>query len=178
MTNLLLNRHLLLIQYIEVNFERIPGEKDNNIYLSIIQASEDSVKLQVESGERVKLYLKATDNWKIHSVSYNGTDVTSQIVNNIYTTPAIYQSSAIYVLYESYNTRINNTQLYNNVRVSVGQGFVQVFNIIPRTLLRVYSTSGQLLRQIKTSSETEKIPLQMGNIYIIKVGNRMFKIKL
>ena len=91
-------------QAIEVNFGKIPGETDHNIYLSIIHEDNDTTKLQVEKGEKVKLQIKAVDNCRIQSVCYNGNDVTSQLVDGFYTTPAIYQSAVIRILYESGNT--------------------------------------------------------------------------
>ena len=89
-------------QTIEVNFERIPGEVDDEIYLSIFQTENDCTKLQVEKGERVKLQIKAADNWRVQSISYNGMDVTSELVDGYYTTPEIYQNAELHIVYGTY----------------------------------------------------------------------------
>ena len=88
-------------QTIEVNYERIPGEVDDNIYLSIFQTENDCTKLQVEKGEKVRLQINAADNWRVQSVSYNGIDVTSELVDGYYTTPEIYKNAELHIVYES-----------------------------------------------------------------------------
>lgn len=54
----------------------------------------------VVKGETIKLDLIHSDDWKIDSVTFNGEDVTEQVVNNTYTTAPIEADATIVVAYK------------------------------------------------------------------------------
>lgn len=58
------------------------------------------VKHIVELGKKYSFQLDNGKDGKITMVKFNGIDVTSEVVNNQYTTPVITENSEIYVEYD------------------------------------------------------------------------------
>lgn len=66
----------------------------------------------------------------------------------------------------------------NGIQLIVGDDMLTIIN--PDYMgenIYIYTISGQLIKEVKSSNEKTSIPLQQG-IYIVKIGNRSFKIIL
>ncbi len=71
------------------------------IYLTLKQGNGGAIKLQVSSGERYTLAVQPPAGGNVKSVTFNGTDVTGQIVDNTYLTPAITDDAELHVVYDT-----------------------------------------------------------------------------
>jgi hypothetical protein len=71
------------------------------VYLTIKQGAGRVVKVKVNVGEAYTCYIQPSESAKIISVTFNGTDITSQLVDNSFLTPAITESSELIVNYDS-----------------------------------------------------------------------------
>jgi hypothetical protein len=67
------------------------------VYLSIKQGNNGVVKVSVNIGERYTLCIQPSENEQVKSVFFNGTDVTSQLVDDTYLTPAISEDAELIV---------------------------------------------------------------------------------
>ena len=76
-------------------FEDIP------ISLTIQHAENVFMKQFVKRGASIKLSLLPAEGWKIKAVTFNGSDVTSELNEYVYTTPAINADAILSVSYES-----------------------------------------------------------------------------
>ena len=73
------------------------------LFLTIKQGNGGIVKLQVSAGEKCTCHLVplTLETGKLNSVTYNGIDVTNQLVDNTYTTPSITGDSELVVNFDS-----------------------------------------------------------------------------
>ena len=71
------------------------------VYLTIKQSNGGAVKARLNVGESYNFTIQPTEGVKLLSVLYNGTDVTKQLVDNTYTTPAITEDSDLVVNFDS-----------------------------------------------------------------------------
>ena len=71
------------------------------VYLTIKQSNGGAVKARLNVGESYNFTIQPTEGVKLLSVLYNGTDVTKQLVENTYTTPAITEDSDLVVNFDS-----------------------------------------------------------------------------
>ena len=71
------------------------------VYLTIKQSNGGAVKARLNVGESYNFTIQPTEGVKLLSVLYNGTDVTKQLVENTYTTPALTEDSDLVVNFDS-----------------------------------------------------------------------------
>jgi hypothetical protein len=71
------------------------------VYLTIKQSIGGAVKARLNVGESYNLNVQPVAGVKLLSVLYNGTDVTKQLVENTYVTPAITEDSELVVNFDS-----------------------------------------------------------------------------
>ena len=71
------------------------------VYLTIKQSLGGAVKVQMNVGESYNLNIQPVAGVKLLSVLYNGTNVTKQLVENTYVTPAITEDSELVVNFDS-----------------------------------------------------------------------------
>ncbi len=83
------------------NFENKIEALPSYVYLTIKQSIGGSVKARVNVGESYNFNVQPVEGTKLLSVLYNGTDVTKQLVENTYTTPAITEDSELVVNFDS-----------------------------------------------------------------------------
>jgi hypothetical protein len=84
-----------------VNFGNHIETLPSYVYLTIKQGNGGIVKARLNVGESYNFTVQPTEGAKLLSVLYNGTDVTKQMVENTYTTPAITEDAEMIVNYDS-----------------------------------------------------------------------------
>lgn len=158
-------------QSFEVVFKKTP------VQFAIKHANNGSMIFATDPGTSHKIKINPEDGWRINSVTFNDTDVTNDLdANNVYTTPPITQNATLKVSFESTSTPIFEM---TSERISV---FSQNSNIVIKgtesgTPVGVYSESGASLTSTKSQGDDLRIQLPYGT-YIVKVGNRTFKVVL
>jgi hypothetical protein len=70
------------------------------VYLTIKQSTGGVVKARLNVGESYNLMVQPADGITLKSLLFNGTDVTKQLVENTYVTPAITEDSELVVIYD------------------------------------------------------------------------------
>ncbi len=71
-----------------VNFKGL-NTKAETVAFTHSVAGHTSVVSKAVKGETVALTLTPAEGWKVESVSFNGEDVTSEVADNVYTTPVL-----------------------------------------------------------------------------------------
>jgi len=66
-----------------------------DVYLVISQSEAGRVRIPVTKGASYALVIETENGWKINSVTYDGTDVTEQVVDGTYTTPGIFETAEL-----------------------------------------------------------------------------------
>lgn len=144
--------------------------------LTINQADNGTISMQVSKGKAYTFTIAANYGWKIHSVMFNNTDVTNHLSNDgKYTTPAINNNSWLSVVYENIDEDALTTLAESNVKIQGTSFGARVIDAEMGDMIRVYTTDGKLQHSVKVESSRVDIPLEKDNIYIIQVGTKTMK---
>lgn len=158
---------------IDVTFAELP------VYLTIKSADNGTIAQEVEKGKAYSFVITPSEGWNIESVSFNGTNVTSQLDGNKYTTPAITTDSELNVVYKQNGaSAVSSVSSESNVKVFASNGSLTIDNVGTSTTLSVYSSSGSMVVSESIGVGTTTIDLPTNNIYIIKVGEETYKFSM
>ena len=157
---------------IEVEFEEEP------IYLTIKQADNGSTKLKVNKWEEYNFSFYPAEGWEIHSVSFNGEDVTDKLTqNNSYSIPKVEYNSELIVSYVAINNGICDViGNSSSAKVIGSNSSIIVLDTLGGEPIDVYSASGTLVCSTTANLDKTIINVDNHNVYIVKVGNTTFKI--
>ncbi len=156
----------------------IVSEGEYNPTLLVKQAEGGLVgtKVNKESAHTFTIYVET--GWKIHSVTFNGNDVTNKLSSdNTYTTPAITENSTLAVVYEQKGSAVNAIKNQNVKVIATSEG-VKVTGVNADDVIRVYTVDGALHQSVRAESSQVEIPLRKDNVYLIKVGVQTMKVRL
>lgn len=153
-------------------------DTDTNPSFTIIQADYGLVSTKVPVGSSYTFTIKANDGWRIHSVSFNDEDVTSQLNDKMeFITPAITENSTLCVVYEE-DVPSAMPSLRNSTMKIKGTSYgARVTDASLGDIIQIYSKDGILQNSVNVNSEIMDIPLAKGDVYIIKVGDKTLKLK-
>ena len=145
--------------------------------LTIKQADNGSVGVQVSKGSVYTFTIAPSNGWKIHSVTFNNSDVTSLLTNNnAFTTPAITSNSTLSVVYEQGDDSAVKSLSMSNVKIQAKSLGVRVIDANIDDIISVYTVDGILLNSVKVDGKIVDIPLYKDNVYVIKVGTKTVKL--
>ncbi|MBR6286215.1 MAG: hypothetical protein IKR18_04395, partial [Bacteroidaceae bacterium] len=145
--------------------------------LTIKQADNGSVKVQVSKGSVYTFTMTPNNGWKVHSVAFNNSDVTSQLSENgSFITPAITNNSILSVVYEQAIDAINATRT-SNVKILATSEGIKVVDADMDDIIHIYTTDGLLQHSEAVHSQTIDIPLTKRGVYIVKVGEKTVKLE-
>lgn len=145
--------------------------------LTIKQADNGSVGVQVSKGSVYTFTIAPSNGWKIHSVTFNNSDVTSLLTNNnAFTSPAITSNSTLSVVYEQGDDSAVKSLSMSNVKIQATSLGVRVIDANIDDIIRVYTVDGILLNSVKVDGKIVDIPLYNDNVYVIKVGTKTVKL--
>lgn len=143
--------------------------------ITIKTAESGSVKWHCNYGDTPSLEITPSQGWKVNTIMYNGSDVTSSLINGIYSIPAIKDNGELNISFE--NTQ--NSPKLIDIRHKV---YSYKSNIVIEGAnnenINIYTTNGKLLQTIKSDNEKFLLPIQTGNTYFIKIGENSFKVIL
>lgn len=146
--------------------------------LLALQDAFGAMKLQMKRSEQQTLFFQAAKGWKVHSVSYNGIDVTAQLgVDGSFTTPALFADATINVVYEEITPNAIASAEPAAVHVSPAQGGIMVGGAKAGSPCSVYTFDGRLAaRQTISSADSEYFALPSGQVYVVQVGAKRLKV--
>lgn len=156
----------------------IVGEEEYNPTLFIKQADNGMVSTKVNKGSSCTFTIYVESGWKIHSVTFNGTDVTDKLdSNNSYTTPEINENSTLHVIYEQ-NTSNTRAAICSEVNVKVVDDGVVISNAKPDSQCVVFLANGQQVVNTVIRNDNHRITLHKGQVYLLKIDGKTFKFAL
>ena len=146
----------------------------SGLYLTIKQADSGCVKQEVTMGSSYTFLIEPSEGWSMHSVSFNGTDVTGQVVDGKYITPAITKDSELNIVFKQGSSSVKEVEATHNVKVAANGGTLNISGADESDYVKVYSMNGSLVESAKGNTS---FPLGSG-VYIIRVGNETFKVAM
>lgn len=144
--------------------------------LSINHAGDGFVQHYVKADEPYTLYIGSEEGTRINTVMFNGENVTDRLIDGYYTTPNITRPSKIVISYEQDPDGIAYVPNDSKLHVYGYEGSLFVSGIEEPQSMSVYTLDGKLT-STQTLEGDSKIKLNEG-IYIVKVGERTFKVSL
>ena len=144
--------------------------------LTIKQANNGTVNMQVTKGSVYTFTITPDAGWKIHSVMFNNSDVTNQLSNDgRFTTPTITSNSTLSVVYEQDNNSVNAIKA-SNTKIMVTSKGIRVVDANIGDFVRVYTSDGLLQHSVKVDAQSIDIPLTKSDVYIVKAGGKTVKL--
>ena len=149
------------------------------IFAFTLKCSEaGAFKKKVKYGEVAEFEIQPSSNWTISSITFNGTDVTNELVENTYTTPAITCDSELNVVFVTSESSIYSVYNTSDVVVSASQQTIHIKGLEENTPVAVYNTNGQLYHSATATDYDININMSKEGVYLVKVGNKTFKVIL
>ena len=156
---------------IEGTFTQLPS-----IYLTINQADNGYVKQHLTEGAVCTFTIEAAEGWKIHTVTFNGEDVTSQLTEEgTFTTPALQADATLNIAYEQLDNAIERTQA-SAIKVQGHQGTLRITGATEGEAISVYTTGGTLVANETAKDDETNLTLPEGQVYIVTVADKVVKI--
>jgi len=147
------------------------------IELMIKSAENGSITQYCEYGAAPSYSFSPANGWIINSILFNGSDVTGQIVNGVYTLPLLVSNSELVVTFSSTATP-SQSVISSKVKVSTSDSRIVVEGLEQGGVLDLYDVNGQRLTSIKSDGELINIPVSKNTIYLLKTKEQTFKVIL
>lgn len=139
----------------------------------------------VESGKKHTLPISVADNWKLESLTLNGEDVTDQVKDGVYTTPALNERADLAATFAfdgamALPSSADEIVTDLNLRGWSQDGKLYVAGLKEGQTLNVYTLGGARMVSFAVSAETAEITVPAGEAYIVTVseGNQTVALKL
>lgn len=157
-----------------VTFKQMEVE---TVSFTISSSEGGSLKQEIPVGSSTAYQIFPTENWKINTITFNGVDVTSELVDNQYTTPAITENSILSVVFVKSDEGIH-TSMASQIKVYASQKNIIVKGTTVDTPIQIYSTSGQMIHSTRSGDDVTTIALAESGVYLIKIENNTYKVNL
>ena len=156
-----------------VNIQEFEDEEDAH-YITIRLGDGGVLKQSVEVGNTYVYAVAADEDWEVSTVTFDGKDMTSQLLNGQFSTPVITGNSELNVVFRQTSTRVNERKVDSAVKVYANGRSVTVRGAEEDVPVSIFSTNGMLV-----DSSTGNATFTLGSgIYIVKVGTETFKVSL
>ena len=153
------------------------GTKD--CLLTIKGLNGGSIALKCKTRSAYSFLITSEEGWGVSSVTFNGSDVTADVADDgTYTTPSLTGNSELSVVFEKSGSAVKEVMTDNPLYVSAGNGAVYISNADRTLKATVYTADGKQVKQAAVPAGATRIPLSEGQLYIIKVGDRTFKVTM
>ena len=145
-------------------------------YLTIRQADNGEVGIAVDLGRTYKVRITPSTGWKIHTVTFDGKDMTAQLAaDNTFTTPTINGSAVLNVAYVKEGSAIAAATA-SRIKVQGHQGTISITGATEGAAIGLYTTSGTLVATATAEGKSTQLTVPTGQVYIVKVADTVVKI--
>ena len=129
-------------------------------------------------GETATYEIVPSENWEINTVTFNGTDVTTELVDNVFTTPEITEDSELSVVFVDLATSVFSVYNTSDVKVYASQQTINIKGLEDNTPVAVYNPNGQMEYSKVATDYEMNINMNKDGVYLVKVGEKTFKVML
>lgn len=164
------------IASVEANYQFEVYYKEKPVTLHLVSGQGGSIDLQIEKGSRFTCNFKEEEGWRVNTVLFNGSDVTSDwSVADGYTTPAITGESTLSVSFELVSS-IASQAVSHLKAYSREEGVLTLEGLTVGEQVYIYSTEGKLETSFNCSSSTARVNLSTDAIYVVNTANGTVKV--
>ena len=149
-------------------------------YLTIRQADNGEVGIAIDLGRTYRVRIAASEGWKVHSVTFDGVDMTAQLdEGDTFTTPTLNGSAVLNVAYEQVGDVDNVASAERNaVKVRGYQGDLFISGTETGDHIVIDTVEGVALAEVEAEGEEVQLSLPQSQLYIVKAAGKVVKIQL
>lgn len=138
------------------------------------------IEQEVPEGEKLTLRFAPDDGYRIHSVTYNGSDVTELLdSDNLFTTPTINSDAKVAVVFEKIPDGIVMMESSSGMRVQVGNRQISISGATSKEVLQLYNAEGQLVKTIQADADgVATLTVSKKGLYIVSSADKNFKLRI
>jgi len=144
--------------------------------LSIKSAINGVVNLVCYHGDTPTFSIAPEAGWKINSIIYNGSDITTEASNSEYTVPPVTKNTTLTISYESLTASpvigISDVKVYTN------NSNIIIDGLSDDEMVNVFTMNGSRICSLKSQGELVQIPVRQNAIYLVKTGGKTYKVIL
>lgn len=148
------------------------------VKLTLQNSYYNNVIFFLTSGTEQQVQIVDTDPmFVLNTVMYNEEDVTDQLVDGFYTTPAIVEDAVLNISYQIPTAQ--NAPMHNSHIKAYGyRGDVVVTGCEKGDNIAIYDVDGILVRTIFATSNTMRIAMPTDAVYVVRVADTAVKVAL
>lgn len=161
---------LFLYNILSIESKRVKLTLQNSYYNNVIFFLTPGTEQQIQ-------IIDTDSRFVLNAVTFNGENVTDQLVDGFYTTPAIEKDAVLNISYQiptAQNAPINNS----HIKAYGYRGDVIVTGCEKGDNIAIYNVDGVLLRTIFATSNTMRITMPTDEIYVVRIADVAIKVAL
>ena len=167
-------------RYMEIEYQvvKMPKQKINVELVNFAKTS-----FEVLEGRDATVSLQPAADWTLASLTLNGKDVTTDVVDNAYTINKVTEESSLVATYEfAHEVDVVETTGIVSVEnhdytISNADGFIQIENLKAGDVVKVYTVNGMSVAQMTASKDVMKISAPTGQVYVVMINGAAVKVK-
>ena len=143
-------------------------------YITIRMGDGGVLKQSVDVGKTYTYTVCADEGWEVNTLTFDGKDMTSLLMDDQFSTPVITGNSELNVVFKQNETGLKKVMSHSDVKVYASNKNITVTGADMNAKVDVYSINGAF---VTSAFGNTTIPLEHG-VYIVKVGQESFKVRL
>jgi hypothetical protein len=149
------------------------------VYNLAIKSAENGVVNHLSNyGDTPSFSFTASAGWKVNTVTYNGIDVTSSLVNGVYTVAAITANALLNVSFVTDFVSGAPEVINSKVKVFTTTSDIVIDGAAKGEVISLFTVNGQQLQTLKSDGKRMVIPAQQDAVYLVKTASKTFKVIL
>lgn len=167
------------ISEVKSNHTVVSTFAENPVVLKMTTGEGGTIGIIVERGESFACRIDAEEGWKVNTVLFNNIDVTAQVVNDVFTTPALMSDAYLQVSFElnENETTVNAPSTATQKKAyTTTDGILHIQGVRPGEIISVYKTSGELVCCTTASNQHFTFELPNHGVYIVSIAEQQIKL--
>ena len=150
--------------------------KGGNVICGEQTVSNGTTTIKADAEKQIKINIVPEKGYQTAKVLFNGNNVIEEVIDNVYTTPAITANSTLSISFEEVSG-IDGAE-NGSVAVTAENGMVSISGISAGTQITIYALDGAKVSTMRATSSAIKVSLAAGRTYIVRVDGKNFKVVL
>ena len=168
-----------VISKVTQNYKVEAEFEENPVLLKTMMGDGGQIGVRVKKGDKYTCDILTEEGWRVNTVTFNGNDVTSSVVDGVYTTPELYADSQLRVSFERTGVA---TQVIGSGRISdmkawaTDDGVLHIVGAEAGDVLDVYTSDGKHLTKCMSDGRSQEVSLPTHGVYIVRSAEKTIKL--
>jgi len=176
--NLIVTGSMNISISVQFEYDYTPQPEPEPIFLTIKQADNGSIRQRISKWDSFTFYIEPAEGWMVHTVTYNGEDITSHVgADGLLQIYGITDNVILSISYEQENTAVSDIP-NSKVKVYSKGGTIVVANAEFGEPIHVYNEAGVNVTSRHSTSAMEVIQVEKGHVYIVELKGKTVKLSI